>query len=51
MLPLGSQDLWAPNGSMWGSFNIAKSTRFQKIAQWEHAAPTILLIENDQDPG
>ena len=45
-----SQDLWAQNGSMQRSFNVAECTRFQKIARWEQAAPTIFLIENGQDP-
>jgi hypothetical protein len=51
LTPLGSQDLWASNGSMRRSFNIKECTRFQKIARWKQAAPIIFLIEHGQDRG
>jgi hypothetical protein len=49
LTPLVSQELWAPNGSMLRSFNIAERRSVPKIARLERHGLTIFPIRNCQD--
>jgi len=48
MTPPGRQELWAPNGSMLHSFNIAERSSVPKIARLERHGLTIFPIRNCQ---
>jgi len=49
MTPPVSQELWALNGSMLRSFNIAERSSVPKIARLEQHGLTIFPIRNGQD--